>query len=282
MIDPLVPALLVDIAVAAVGAVFVRAQLAIHEGFDISLAAIALLGGELMVAFVGAGGDPAVWAAAAIAAAGAGALLGGVWSGLLAAALGGHADRSARVLIASLGLATLASGGVGVARGPGIRQLVESGGFWILPGHFAMAGLLCAGGLATVLIWASGRAGFEASLLDQDREFARELGCGGRYIAVSSGLWCGAAVSLAGAARAVISGTSASAGMEMFLIAAAGALLLGRRGFRGAVLGAVIIASLHMAVLLIADPVWADFFVFGSLAMLLIFRGWDRTADKVR
>lgn len=282
MIDPLLPALLVDMGVAAVGAVFVRAQLAIHEGFDISLAAIALIGGEILIALAGVGMGPVNWFYAGVAAAVAGAVIGGAWSALLAAALVGNPDRSGRVLIASLGLATLASGCVGVTNGPGVRQLAESGGWWIIPGHFAAASLFALLGLAAIMAWAGGRAGFEASLLDQDRDFARELGCGGRYIAVSSGLWCGAAAGLAGAAHASVSGTSASTGMELFLIAAAGALLLGRRGFFGAVLGAVAIASLHMLVLLLVDPVWADFFVFGSLALLLILRGWDRTADKVR
>jgi branched-subunit amino acid ABC-type transport system permease component len=282
MIDPLLATLVAKAGVAAIGAMFVRSQLAIHRGFDLSLAAIALIGGEIFVAAASLAHGAGARLVGAILAGLIGAGLGCWWGGILAGRLESIGGAQARVLIASLGLATLASGGVGALRGPGIAQLAEAPAWGPLPGNFGTAFLLIAVGVTTMLLWTNSRGGFEASLLDQDRAFALELGCDGRSVAMIGGALCGIGGAMAGAANATLVGTAPTSGMALFLMSAAGALLLSRRGFRGAALGGVLIAAIHTAITLWIEPVWADFVVFGGLALVLVLRGWDRTADAVR
>jgi branched-subunit amino acid ABC-type transport system permease component len=282
VIDPLVATLVAKAGIVAVGAVFVRSQLAIHRGFDLSLAAIALAGGELFVAAASLTHGAGARLAGAILAGLAGAALGCLWGRILARRLESLAGAQARVLIASLGLATLASGAVGALRGPGMAQLAEAPAWGPLPGNFGTAFLLVAVGAGAMVLWTNSRAGFQASLLDQDRSFALELGCDGRSVAMIGGALCGVGGAMAGAANATLVGTAPSSGMTLFLMSAAGALLLGREGFRGAAFGGVAIAAIHTAITMWIEPVWADFAVFGGLALILVVRGWDRTADAVR
>jgi branched-subunit amino acid ABC-type transport system permease component len=283
VLSSLLAIFLLKATIVGLGAFYVRAQLAVLRGFDLGLAAIGLVAGELVIAFAPADQDIPRWLLAIGVGLISGAGLGMLWSWLLARRLGSRGSPTT-TLVASLGIATLASGAVASIRGPGLVQLDElpaASQSGIAPALWI--GLaVCAVGAAALAVWLRSRTGFQVSLLDQDRAFAEELGCDPRRVAVLTGLACGTAGAAAGIANAVTSGSTPDSGIALFLQAAAGALIV--RQFRpsGMVLGALAVAALYTGVGALAPLSWADFIVFAVLLLLIVIRGRDRIAEEIR
>ena len=280
----LAPLIATKAAILALCATYVRAQLSVHRGFDLGLAAIVLSAGELLIVAAPEGVGASRWLGGAVAVLAVGAIAGAAWSWLIANRFAGRASASGSLFVAGLGAATMASGLVATFRGPGLRLLSSpplSG-----PAAFTATTLpalgICLAGAVPILVWARSRAGLQAEMLDQDRTFAEELGCDMSLIAPATGFACGAAAAAAGMANALQTGSTPGVGMALFLQAAAAALLFDKAGIIGVVPGSLVIAILQVVILTLVSPIWADTCVFGIVLALLLIRGRDRSAEAVR
>lgn len=271
-------------AVLVLAAAYVRAQLAVHRGFDLALAAITLVGGEVLIEIVADSAETTRWMLAILVAGGIGAACGMAWSFTLARRYAENPFPSAGIFVASLGLATLTSGLVAMLRGPGLRQAAPVASLaWMSLAPTAVVALcICALGGVALAAWRLSRTGLQVELLDQDRAFAEELGVDPAAVAATTGLACGTAAALAGAANAAMSGSTPTTGLGLFLQAAAAALIFSRAGLAGVIGGAVVIATAQVLVTTSISPSWADAILFALLLALLVLRKPDRAAESVR
>jgi branched-chain amino acid transport system permease protein len=271
---------------------FVRIQLAIHRGFDLSLAAIVAACADIFIVISNhlVDGQAAVVALvvalAAVVLLGAGA--GALWNATLTRLVRGAREPGYVVFLTSLGISTVTAGAVGLVRGPGLKVVqdwkLEGLGPFLghLPAALLTALVLLLAGVAAASVWARSRLGFATALLAQDRAFAIEIGIDTRRIAATVGAVWGGIAAIVASAQAVLAGNTPESGLSLFLFGASAALLLPSSGLVGPVLSGICIGLALVLTQLMMPPSWAEPAVFAVIFGLVSIRGVDRAAIGLR
>jgi branched-subunit amino acid ABC-type transport system permease component len=269
---------------------FVRIQLAVHRGFDLSLAVIVVCCAEIFIFlsnyFLSLLHGWAVFVIALLLTAMIGAAAGLLWNLALITLVRHAREPGYIVFLFSLGLSTLAAGLVGLLRGPGLRLIEDSmftglSLFQLPPAPFLACVLLLAAGIM-VSVWIRHRAGFATSLLAQDRSFAIELGVNPSRIAVLVGTFWGGILAILASAQALLAGNTPESGLPLFLLGAVAALLFPNSGLVGPVLGGILVGFGLVLVQFVLPPSWAEPAVLMIAFAVIAARGIDRAAMGLR
>ena len=271
---------------------FVRIQLAVHRGFDLSLAVIVVCCAEIFIflsnyLFSTMQGLVALVIALFLTAM-IGAAAGLLWNLALTALVRRAREPGYIVFLASLGLSTLAVGAVGVMRGPGLKLLqdgVLSGidlfSVQLPPAPFLGCALLLAAVVA-VSIWARSRTGFATSLLAQDRPFAIEIGVNTSRISAHVGIVWGGVLAILASAQALLAGNTPESGLPLFLLGAVAALVFPNSGLVGPLLGGILVGLGLVLIQFILPPSWAEPAILTIAFAVIAVRGIDRAAMGLR
>jgi branched-chain amino acid transport system permease protein len=266
----------------------VRAQLASLRGFDVSLAAAALLSSEVFLALLGGGRRGVVAIVfSMIFAMALSSLLVATWSYTANRRFGGESSAGELVLVASLGLSALLTGTIGGLRGGGLRDIGESLSALSLGDSVfdeVVVVTLIVGVVTTALLVAFGRskAGVGLGLLAQNREFAEELGIQFAKVAPLTGAIAGALAGAAGVCLGAVGGSSPEMGLTAFLYGAGGALVLPRVSPNTALAGGAAFAAVQVILEYCTSASTAQALLFTLILSLVLTRGSSRTARGER
>lgn len=265
-------------------AVYVRTQSAELRGFDLGLAALVVLASEAMVQLSHFADSFWVLVVLTVLVSALSAVVGGLWNVFLLGRTERLPDPGGTVLVSGLGFLAVAMGIAGVFRGPGVEFIngLSSAPSDVMSAPFQLAFACLACGAVALVIWFRSRAYLQIRMLEQDRDFAVELGCSSKKIAWKVGLAMGAIAGLAGIAQAAVLGSSLGGGIRVFLLGAAAALLLLEFGLMGILGSAILLAAADLFIAYWFEPRWSDPALYSILLVVLLLRGYSRTAEGVR
>lgn len=260
-------------------AVAVRNAFAATKGFDIGLAGLVLISAETFVYFANANGVFAGFIVATFAT----IPVSVVWYKLAFEKFDTE-FLSTGFLVGGLGLSGFAIGVTGLLYGPGLKFLEQSGKLILLgiPIVYLMASICALLGIILLLMLSSSRLWLEIQLLDSNSTFANELGCYTSDKALFLGFVQGGLCLLVGIGLSAVTGSTPSLGVQVFLVAAAAALLF--RSFRiwKVLVAGLLLSSLEGAASYLSAPSYGLLPAFIVIGSVLLFRGVDRSKMALR
>lgn len=260
-------------------AVVARFQFTLLGGFDFTVAAGFTIAAELLIFFSSraplCGSTPFIGHVVIVGAAIGLARYG--WSSLaLRFSLSG--DRARTIAVASLGVAAVVQGLIGLIRGPGLRELALSptcpNSGLSGTGEPSLASALGVGviGLVLLALWRRTRSGFAFELYTENERFATSLGVHPSQLVAASAILTGILSASVGGYLVVLGGSTPQSGSLPFLLGTAAALLVASRSLIVTVLSGLMVGSALASLQLLFASTTATAVVLGAVIVQLGFR----------
>lgn len=273
----------------ALTAAAVRLQRALLGGYDLVVGASVLVAAELALAvFARSPFGPLVSIMAACTVAwGALLFFVYVWNIFNLHVRWPRSSRGAAVFLASLGVSSIATGATGLLRGPGalspkIVLPAASIGGDVVAGPTLFGILIAFVAIGALLAWQRTVSGWSIKLVQQDSDFAEELGIELNRLALPVSVATAGLTAASGVYFAAANGSNPEIGGPAFLFGVGAAFLFPERGLGGLIAGATIFGLIFVSAQVFLSPSVASTILFGATLVVVVWRGTPRIEQGTR